>query len=266
VLANITVGDVVTVMSGTEAALLNNENEGDSDAAVSTNWSGSVLWLFPVLMDMDGFFLDMSNSNGDHPSSITWSADTTNGIDGTWATYSTLTTPQATVPNYRSNIHAVAQAGVKALKFHNTSSGGSWRYFTVHLYGHPSAAGDRLEFWHPTLDQPLYDTPAFLDWAEVQRGTSTPPVKDVRLKNLASVLNAHDIVISHETLTDPSNHFKSAHSFSVDGGTTYLSTATIATIFAGAVSEIVKVKYAPLITDELSLRAGRLKTVTGSWS
>lgn len=263
VVANITAGNVVTVLSGGEPALLNNEDGSDT---LETNQGGSVLWLFPNLMDIEGFFLDMHNGNDDHPSSVTWSADTTNGIDGTWATLSTNTVPQTTVPNYRTNIRVAAQAGVKGLKFNNTGSGGFWRYFTVHLYGHPSTSTDRLEFWHPTLDQPLYDTPAFLDWAEVQRGTIAPPVRDVRLKNLAATLVAHDIVVSHDTLTDPGSNFKNAHWFSDDGGSTYTSNVSISLLAAGEISGIIKVKYAPQITDALSLHAGRLITTTGSWS
>jgi hypothetical protein len=263
IVARITSANAVTVYSAGEQALLNNESSSDY---ADTDQGGSLLFLFPNLMDINGFFLDMANNNGAHTNAVLWSADTTNGVDGTWATLVATPAVQSTLPFYRSGIITAARAGVRALKFTNTMTGGYWHYNTVHIYGSPAATSDRLEFWHPTLDQALSVTPAFLDWAEVSRGTVAPPTKDFRIKNLASILTANSVVVSHQTLTDPSNAFKSAHTLSADGGSTYTATVTISSIAAGSISPIIKVKYAPLITDPLSLQAGRIITTTGSWT
>lgn len=226
-----------------------------------------LMLLFPQAMDLTAMWAisDWGISTYD----VRTSADTTNGVDGTWTTrVSGRTAYQGpAVPDYRNSIFSMVASGVIALKITNVTGGNNGRSIgNLHVYGHPSADSDRLEFWHPTLDQPLYATPTFLDWAEVQRGTPSPPVKTVRIKNLASLLSANTITVSEETLTDAGNNFKNAHTFSTDGGVTFASTASIASLAPGQISGQIQVQYAPLVTDALSLHAGRIKAVAGSWA
>lgn len=244
----------------------NNGPSGSLDTSAGDTING-LLFLFPQAMDISSIWV--ASSWGVSTYDVYTSVDTTNGVDGTWVqrTNNHVADGITVSPNYRNNIFAIPATGAIAVKITDVQGGSTGRFLcNVHIYGHPTASSDRLEFWHPTLDQPLYATPAFLDWAEVARGTGSPPVKDVRLKNLASLLTANSITVSHETLTDNTNQFKNAHTLSVDGGTTYTSTVNIPSLAPGAISGFIRVKYAPLITDELSLHAGRLKTDTGSWT
>lgn len=239
---------------------------GDLSSSAGDSING-LMFLFPQAMNISGMWT--ASNWGVSTFDVYTSVDTTNGIDGTWVqrVNDHVCDANSVSPDYRNNIFSVPATGAIAVKITDVQGGSTGRVLSnVHIYGHPTASSDRLEFWHPTLDQPLYSTPAYLDWAEVPRGTVTPPTKGVRLKNMASLLTANDITVAYETLTDNTNQFKNAHALSLDGGTSYASTANISSLAPGAISGLITIKYEPLITDELSLHAGRLKTTTVSWS
>lgn len=270
-------GHVPALVSGSNPTKLNSEfgdNLGGPNNGPSGNLEDSagdsingLMFLFPQTMDIAAIWV--ASSWGVASFDVYTSVDTTNGVDGTWVQRSNNHVPDGITvsPNYRNDIFAIPATGVIAVKITDVQGGSTGRFLcNVHLYGHPSASSDRLEFWHPTLNQPLYSTPAFLDWAEVARGTVTPPTKDVRIKNLASLLTANSIVVSYETLTDNTDQFENAHALSTDAGATYAPTVNIGALSPGSISGLIRIKYEPLITDELSLHAGRLKTVTGSWT
>lgn len=270
-------GHVPVLVTGTNPTKLNSEfgdnlggpNNGPSgnleDSAGDT--TNGLMFIFPVPINLNSMWV--AQSWGVATYDVYTSVDTTNGIDGTWVQQINDRVPDGITvsPNYRNNIFACAATGIIAVKITDVQGGSTGRFLcNVHLFGHPTASSDRLEFWHPTLDQPLYTTPAFLDWSEVARGTVSPPTKDVRLKNLAGSLTANTITVDYLTLTDGGNNFKNAHTLSTDAGATYAASASIASIAPGAISGLIRIKYAPLITDELSLHAGRLVTTTGSWT
>jgi hypothetical protein len=263
-------GSIIAAMTNAQIIKLQDDTVSDSSGQPSFNATQYCALIFPQLMDIHGYYAQyyhVDYHNQDWPAQVQTSVDTTNGLDGAWVTRTLGSGMVGTsvIEKMRNNIVSEDWLGVKAVRFWGISGAGGKALTCVHLYGSPAATTDRLEFWHPTLDQPLSATPAFLDWAEVQRGTSTLLVKDVRLKNLASVLTANTIVIDYESATDSGGNFATAHSLSTDG-ITYGPTVTLTSLAPGAISGVINVKYAPLVTDELSLHSGRLFTTTGSWT
>ena len=262
----------IVTEDGTRRAALNDEDgTTEGTALVGATADSWFAVIFPEPYDLTHYFAHLAGGTF-IPLGITTSTDTTNGVDGSWTaiTPDPWTAEASTPILYRTSIQALGGAvtGVRGIKFHGDTAtyGYTGRMNTLHLYGTPAAGAspNRLELWHPTLDQPLSDTPAHLDWAEVALGTIPAP-RQFRIKNLSLSLTASSVVVGFDTLTDPSSHYKNAHTFS-DDGITYASTATVASIAPEDISDVLYVKYAPSLSDDLTLRTGFVKTTTGGWA
>jgi hypothetical protein len=172
---------------------------------------------------------------------------------------------QNNMVSYRSAIQTpTAITGVKAIRItHGSLYTKALR--SVHLYGTPnsSASLDRLELWHPTLNQSLNVTPAFFDWGDVAR--STTQTKQFRVKNQSSTLTANSVVGSLNVLYDSASAFADAHQFSNDG-TTYTSTISIGSIAPGAICSVRYVRFSPSGSQPLSIWSGWVQAVAGSWT
>lgn len=183
----------------------------------------------------------------------------TNGTDGTWNSFPVsipLTNGEWRDPQ------AVTVTGVRSIRGSVTGgSGGGW-ISGLHLYG-TYAAGedvDRLEFWHPTLDQ---RAPAInFDLGDVPRGTTTD--KQFRIKNLSDTLTANGIVLSADSLTDTTPSFEAMHTFSTTG--TYTGTLNIGTLSPGQISSVVTVRQVVPIGAQLSKWTTRLRAEPTSWT
>lgn len=249
-----------TVRGSIPAANMQAMNKEDGAGYNALGGYGNVGYClyFPILMDITNAFL-CTFALG----TAAVSADTTNGVDGTWSTI-TMTNQTFTKPNARQQITAVSGAtGIKALRFAvNGGFANSPTVFAMHLYGKPSAVSDRLEFWHPTLDQSLNATPALLDWGNRPRGTTA--TQQFRVKNLSSTLNANSITVGMESLTDASPTYVSQHTFALGAGA-FAATATIPSLSPGQISDVVTVQQALSTTAALSLWWQRIYATAGSW-
>ncbi len=252
----------ITTLTSAQVITLNNEN---ADAYTAN--AGSMAIIFPELRDLAGYFMqnnDNSNRGADGGwTSIQVSADTTNGVDGTWTTIaSSVLTGQNNPysPNYRTNITATTQTGIKAIKG-NMYNGGT--VTTIHLYGSPSAGQNpnRLALWDPTLDQAL--TGAYFDWGDVPQGSSATIT--FRVKNLSTTLTANSVQLSLNALSDTSPTLVSQHSLSSDG-VTFASTASAGTLAPGTISGVMTLKRTLSSTATLSLWVLRVLAVAGSWT
>lgn len=221
-------------------------------------------FIFPQLRDLAGIWA--LGINGGSPSGTQFTAqvssDTTNGVDGTWVTYiASFTVAQNYKPSFRTSIALATATGVKAVRVRCTNAGN--QSLLVHLYGTIPAASDRIEFWHPTLDQPLTSLPAHLDWGN--RPRSTNETRQFRIKNLSGVATANTITVGLEALTDASPTYVSQHQFSYNGGP-FGATATIPSLAPNTVSAIIDIQQNISATAALGLWSQRAYANVGSWS
>lgn len=248
---------VITARPG--SALIAWNSEAFTGPNFGTGGGGYEVIIFPELRDLKAIGI----SAGGGIITTQTSVNTTNGLDGTWTTIANPVSGANTREAMRNSISTVVANGIKAIRFALTAGLSFFAVPYMHLYGVPSVVNDRLEFWHPTLDQPLSDTPAFLDWGN--RPRSSVATKQVRIKNRSSTLTASSIVVGMEALTDASPTFVSQHDFSLDG-TTFSPTVVLSSLAPGALSGLITMRQSLLSTAVLSLWSQRIYANAGSWA
>lgn len=241
-------------LSQANMAAMNGEGGGYSQSSPSGN-SHAFGLIFPEPRDLDATFFRGNGSDGVGSAQV--STNTTNLIDGTWSTYA-----MALGTNLRNDIQSNTALGVKALRLPLWQSGGR----LLHLFGERSAGGpntQRLELWHPTLDQRVGQ--AYFDWDDVPRGTTD--TRDFRVKNLHSSLTAHAVRVAMEALTDTTPSTVGQQQITKDGGASWGSQQTIGDLGPGAISSVLTIRRQTLTTAALSLWWNRIfaETTTG-WS
>jgi hypothetical protein len=252
----------VTQLTSAQIVALNNEND-DTYSVFGTNSSGRLVWIFPELRDLDGFF----SITGEAPNSMTVSvsSDTTNGIDGTWTTISTAAPWVGTTkPAYRSYISSTTALAIRAVKMYGSSSAfTSWAPRAVHLYGEPvpGANPNRLELWHPTADEKL--TPAYFDWGDVPRSSSADLA--FRVKNLSSTMTAGSTRVAMEVLTDASPSVPAQHTLSYAGGS-FLAQVNIGDLAPGAISGPLTLRRVTPSNAALSVWTFRVFAESTNWT
>jgi hypothetical protein len=248
-------------ISNANARSMNDESSG-SQPSYGTN--GRVVIIFPELRDLDGYFADIGGYaySYRYPQTLETSVDTTNGYDGTWVSQGNWQS-QSTVPGWRSNIVGLTVLGIRAVRFRETAGGAitSTTWATLHLYGEPTNPdGDRLEFWHPTLDQKL--GPAALEYGDRQRNSTT--LKEFRVKNLSDDQRALGVRVAMEALTDANPSLVGQHGLSLDA-TTFLSQVTIGDLEPGEISGIVTQRQQLTSSAQLSIWNFWTFTEATSW-
>lgn len=242
------------------AANVKNMNDESNTNLSSPQDGGTIMCMFPALRDITHMFVLC------HASTVSTqiSADTTNGIDGTWVAGPTFPsrTSQNVNPLYRTAIDAVNLTGVKAMKF-SFNFGGAYtsNIKAIHMYGNWSSLNDFLFGWHPTLDQELIG--ADLDFGDAMQGTTA--TKTFRIKNFSSTQTANDVIISDEALTNATPDIPTQYDYSLDG-TTFSQTVTIPTIAPNGISPVVTLRRNTATNAALGLHALRIRAVPTSWS
>jgi hypothetical protein len=254
----ITSSNVITAVSAANILIMNNENS-DSYAPGGYSNLDKIAFIFPELRDLDGYFII-------GPSTIqaATSADTTNGVDGTWTNLGASTSPTVgVIPGFRTSINtSAAAAGIKAIRFAFT---GYEDINGLHLFGKITAGQNpnRLILWHPTLDQRA--GAAYFDWGDVRRSAAATD-RTFRVKNNSSTLTANGVSVSFDVLSDASPTLLAGqHSLSLDG-TTFTNTVTIGALAPGAISGTVTVRRTMSATAALSLWALRVVSSATSWT
>lgn len=257
-----------TQLTGGEMAQINNETE-------NTWWAQDTVpdWyyglIFPQLRDITGYFNCAYFNTGTNPIVMYTSADTTNGIDGTWTNRGNLS-QQSGLANYRTAISAVSWLGIKGIRLHFDFQGGSGvrTIKKLHLFGSLTAGEtpDRLRLWHPTLDEPLDDANssdgAYLDWGDVVRGTNQD--RSFRIKNNSATLTANSIDLSPQVLSDTAPTVVSQHTLS-DGGA-FAGSINIGNLAPGNISSVITLRRTIASNAALSLWTGRININPGSWT
>ena len=255
--ALITSGGTITVLTATQMQNLNDESDSTTIASPGTN--GFTAYVFPELRDIAAVFFSHSTGNA----TISVSTNTTNGFDGTWTTVlAAAARTSATQPNYRTGIELATAGGIKGIRSLSSSTGTPR---TFHVYGkNTSLNSDKLELWHPTLDQPLYQTPAFLDAGDTMRSTTADLT--FRLKNLSASLTANTITVNAQALTDAASPtMVSGITFDYNGGG-FAATASVGSLAPGAISAVFTLRHTVPSNAVLGIWTQRVVASAASWS
>lgn len=258
-------GTSIVALTGTQMQNMNDESGSTAGPTIQNAVGAALVLIFPELRDVTHHFRQFNAST---TSSVESSVDTTNGFDGTWLTVNALAASPTADPQPAYRTAQVAAAGnntsIKAIRFKNGQTG-SLIVSTIHLYGKVSAANpNKLELWHPTLDQALYVTPAYLDFGDFPRNSSVD--KSFRIKNRSTTLTANTITVSREALTDAASptHI-SEETLSYNGGA-FGSTASLSSLAPGAISQLFTLRNAPGSTSVLGIFNQRIVATAASWS
>lgn len=220
-----------------------------------------IVIIFPELREIDGLFCGSQiYASFSFISSFEWSADTTNGTDGTWSSPTSLSHHGTPYAQYRDDIETTVISGARAIRFKLPKDGlsyGVWK--CVHIYGSvTSATEDRIYFLDPYFSDAVFTQP--LDYPEIPRGTtSTRPLK---LKNASPTLTASTVQITAEDLYLEAGDW---YDFSLDGLTSWESTLLVGTFTPGEVKTIY-MRQAIAEAATLGLQTGRLRVNVGSWA
>lgn len=247
---------------------MNDENPTTSDPNSGAFTSKALVFIFPELRDLDGTYIACLTGSGTI-ASVQVSEDTTNGVDGTWTTVSGYAGgfgASGTVPSLRTEIIWATYLNVKAVRMGRGSSGGgvSVNFEHVHFYGEPSPGENlqRLEIWHPTLDQRI--GPADLDWGDVPRNSTE--IREFRVKNMDPVLTANSVRAAMSILTDTTPSVVGQMAISKDG-TTWGSQQTLASPLGPEdISPIMYIRRTTPSNATLSLWWYRLFADCTSWT
>lgn len=206
------------------------------------------IFTFPEPMDITHILAMYANNTF----ALAWSADSTDGIDGTWTSINLDTNgnrqtsfepgPQF----YRDGTAAklgppavpATITNCRHLRMYHTWNDGNYYVTLLHLYGYPTgkSAGtgvEALRIWHPSTDNWIhYNTD--LNLGAITQGSYASFT--FRVKNVGSVSR------SNCTVTAPSQTDESAipsgTQFSTDNAT-WFSSVNLGTLAAGAVSSVV---------------------------
>lgn len=260
-------GSTVTTRSLAERQAQNDENAAtEMGVLFSGGMHGGV--IFPDPTTIVGYYI-MTSGNGGNMTDE-YSLDTTTGIDGTWSTLRASFSTSgdgAAIPAYRNLIQTGAPmpvANVKAIRRRCISITGNQRFNTIHIYGYRTAATNRLELWHPTLDQPLHQTPALGDFGDQPRAIGYKTLS-FRVKNLSATLTAQTITVVREMMTDGSPTILGLTDLRYDGGS-YGTTAAVGNLAPGAISNIVDARLNITATAPIGPWTERFVAAAASWA
>lgn len=281
------INEVGTVTQYTAAQMktLNDESSSnlESGTPAAEKAYSMLAVVFPEPRNLAGYFfgvigyLDSMPSSGPPPAtgygdfhvvSAQVSTDSTTGVDGTWSDLTPFgfSADSAVSPAYRQQIQAVSFAGVKAFRMRmwvgNSAAFGRKYFRALHLYGAPAATSDRLELWHPTLDEPLSNYASWFDWGERPRDSTA--TKTFRVKNLSSALTANTITVGMDALTDATPSYAAMHKFSY-GATVDAATITIPSLPPTAMSDVITIKQILDPASVIGVWAQRITATAGAW-
>jgi hypothetical protein len=254
---------VITALTSTQLQGMNSESEAVTAPPTGTR---QLAIVFAIPVDLAAVFLAMSTTA---TVSIWTSKDTTTGVDGTWtqrvaaADYS-----QSAKPNYRQASSLVPFPGgtdsaeILGIRLVTTTDMASVRAF--HIYGTPSisATPDRIQLWHPTLNQPL--GPAYFDWGNVPRSSSAD--RSFRIKNTSPTRTANDIDVYVEALTPGSPSVPGMHTISDNSGSTFLPSVSVPTLAPGATSGVLILRRVVPDNAQISVWSARLGADVDTWT
>jgi hypothetical protein len=257
---------VLVDQSALNRQTLNDESNASLGQDVTVTSTGGIFWyiFFPQKRELDGYYYNIQYGAYTQKH-LTTSPDSTNGRDGTFSAWGTMTSADNTNvdPDYRNNINSSALSNKKAVYAALCVDTGvtAQEVFirALHVYGRitPGQTPDRLIFLDTGNNDALYTT--LIDHGDVPRGQTQ--TKTVKVKNNSSSLTANTVQITAAALTGNSDSW---YSFSIAGGG-YQATGQLGTIGPGG-TVLVTYKQAVPDAESLGLHATRFKLNQASWS
>lgn len=242
-----------------------NINDEEFSNGINMNGRNSLIFFFPELRDIQGYYV-ATNTSGSYPygsvtpSSLEVSTNTTNGLDGTWTVIANpwIRVNNSTVPQYRQNINAASASLIKAIRFNFSAPQADNDIRTLHIYGSVPVTQNpnRLIFWEPVNNNPAPGP--YFDWGDIPR--STAQTKQFRIRNNSSTLTANSITVSSSAVT-----YTMALEFSTDN-ITFASSVNIGALAPATTSGILYVRRTVPATETLRVQAIRLSAIAASWA
>lgn len=257
----------MTQLTPAQVQSMNAESGGGFSMVINNYGTRDIVFIFPEKRDVDAYAAFVWGNNYGLQA-VRISTDTTNGIDGTWTQASSVANNGSNIkPGYRTGIQQSTFLGIKAIAFRDNVAANNYYndpvYNLFHLYGEPVPGGnpDRLEIWHPTLDQRV--GPAYFDWGDTPRGSSA--TKPFRVKNISASKTAQSVRVAMEILTDTTPTILSQEALSIDGSS-WVAQVNVGDLGPGVISNTVQLRRTLLDTAVMSLWSFRVfAESTSAW-
>ena len=265
---------VLTQLTNAQIRVLNNENADGvpyGNSTAGANYFVAVVFADP--MTIHAAYWALGGGAFATQTRLEYSLNTTNGQDGTWTALTTASTNREdlNVPaTYRLRgtpyIEEFAPiAGIKGMRIYHTTNANTIQLNAFHLYGDRTpTTGNFLRLWHPTLNQPLVDTPAYLDLGDVP-STAGYIVKPFRVRNCSGTLNAQNVIVTREALTDGTPPLLNNMDVRYNGGA-YGASAIVGALAPGEISQTVDLRFNFDGTPQLGLWSPRVLASATSWA
>ncbi len=256
---------VVKSLTSAEMQELNDEDL----VSIGVGAAASLLVVFfPELRDISAIFAIETTSNLQGSellsaiSGLKGSADSTNGLDGTWVD-ATLPGgyPAATndFDGWRKGIKAVTGlGGIKALRFNIPVSTGNSKLNILHLYGHKTAGQTPRDILFLDAENADAEFAIPLDFGDRPAGTSA--IRQIKVKNVDPTLTASTLVIES---IDPVDDIRLSDT--ADGP--WVTSKTITSLAPNTASAIIYVKCETDVPPTpLGPMRAPIKATVGAWS
>lgn len=257
---------VIKSLTADEAKELN-----DTDYVIVSFTSGThyCVVFFPELRDISAIYCVTKGVNGFHfqMAALQGSADTTNGLDGTW-TDATLPDGYPYSPSgdaaiefdaWRKGIKACSGLnGVKAIRFMSASTGYFNAIYVLHIYGRKTSGqtADDILFLDAQNSDAEFTAP--LDFGDRPAGTSY--IRQIKVQNSSATKTANNVVVTVEDTADIVR-------VSDNSAGPWVLTQTFTSLAAAAKSAVIYVKCEPPAPPTpLGPMRAPIKVTVGSWT
>lgn len=256
---------VVKSLTSAEMQELNDEDLVSISIDVSTSL---LVVFFPELRDISAIFAieTTSNLSGVEAlaaiSGLQGSADSTNGMDGTWVD-AVLPDGYPAVTNYldgwRKGIKAVTGlGGIKALRFNIPVVSGNSKLNILHLYGHKTAGQTPRDILFLDAENADAEFAIPLDFGDRPAGTSA--IRQIKVKNVDPALTASTLVVE---VVDPVDNVRVSDS---DAGP-WVTSKTFLSLAPNTASSVIYVKCETATPPTpLGPMRAPIKATVGAWS
>ena len=260
------VSGVVKTLSSGEMAELNDFDY--TQIVVYPSVPTYCVTFFPELRDISAIFAFVLRRNLDSTltdipiTGLQGSADTTNGLDGTWTNATVAAYPPAVndLDSWRKNIKAVSGLdGVKAIRFKWTLTTQSFYALIIqHLYGQKTAGQtvDDILFLDAEDGDAEFAIPQ--DFGDRPAGTSVQ--HQIKIKNASTTLTASTVTL---TVYDANDLIR----ISDDSAGPWETSMVIASLAANTKSDVIYIKCeTPAAPTPLGPQKPLIGVTVGSWA
>lgn len=220
-----------------------------------------LIFLFPELREVDGFFGAAPNEFNTGTNPLQTSGNTSNGVDGTWtdqvADYQWVV--GGVWDYYRLSITSLAVSNVRGVRAMGQPANSNSAWLAAHLYGEIAAGEtpDRLLFVDATSGLE-FTLP--LDYGDIPRGSAED--QTFKLKNNSGSLSAGSVQLTTEDL-----YLGSASWYSYSEGGAFQATLPLAaSIGSSASSPTITIRRDTPDTEDVGPHAARTQVSVGSWT